>query len=285
MGSGEIKGHYFSIIDELHATYPLSVLLKHASLSKSGYYKWRKRSCSNDGAGEDIEGHILAIHSIRPFYGYRRMTVALHKEGFVINHKRVYRIMKKLGIQSVIRKKRNYFGRSGGNIFTDLLKRNFTSSTPGKKFVTDITYIQHLTGFIYLSAIQDLYNNEIVAYAFSRRNNLDLVFATLKDFSSASDAILHSDQGFQYIHKSYQQELENLGVRGSHSRKGNCLDNACMESFFSHLKTEVFSCNPVSNAQETMRLVEEYIRFYNTERFQRKLSHLSPVEYRERLAA
>jgi transposase InsO family protein len=98
-------------------------------------------------------------------------------------------------------------------------------------------------------------------------------------------AVLHSDQGFQYTHKSYQRELSRLDVLGSHSRKGTCLDNAAMESFFSHLKTEAFAEKGLLGREEPMILVEEYIRFYNTERFQKRLGQLSPVEYREKLTA
>lgn len=98
-------------------------------------------------------------------------------------------------------------------------------------------------------------------------------------------AILHSDQGFQYTHKLYQAELERFGLRGSHSRRGNCLDNACMESFFSHLKTETFAGKTLCSAEQTIALVVEHIRFYNTEQFQKRLGQLFPVEYRKKLAA
>jgi len=193
--------------------------------------------------------------------------------------------MRELGIQSVIRKKRRYFGRSGSIIFPNLLMRDFQSAGPGKKLATDITYLPTLTGFVYLSAIQDLYNNEIVAYSFSARNTLDLAFASLDKLPAMAGAVLHSDQGFQYTHKLYQVELERLGLRGSHSRRGNCLDNACMESFFSHLKTEAFAGKSLCSPQETIALVEEHIRFYNTERFQKRLGQLSPIEFRKKLAA
>ena len=229
--------------------------------------------------------HILAIHSIRPYYGYRRMAIALQREGVSVNHKRVYRLMRKLGIQSIIRKKRRYYGKSGSIVFPDLLQRNFDSPTPRRKLVTDITYLPTLNGFIYLSAVQDLHCNEIVAYSLSSRNDLALVLASLEQFTAMPGTLLHSDQGFQYTHKFYQRELDRLEVRGSHSRKGNCLDNAAMESFFSHLKTEAFAGKELLGKEETMALVQEYICFYNMERFQKRLGQLSPVEYREKLAA
>ena len=283
MGSAQ-KRILFKIVDEMRTRYSLSLLLHFSGLSKAGYYKWRKTQ-STTKFNSDLEQHITAIHSVRPYYGYRRMTVALNREGLAVNHKRVYRIMRELGVQSVIRKKRRYFGSSSSVIFPDLLRRDFKSPTPGKKLATDITYLPTTNGFIYLSAIQDLCNNEIIAYSFSARNTLDLVFASLEKLPALPGAILHSDQGFQYTHKHYQAELERFGLRGSHSRRGNCLDNACMESFFSHLKTEAFAGKNLCSQQEVIALVEEHIRFYNTERFQKRLGQLSPVEYREKLAA
>ena len=283
MGSAQ-KRVLFQVIDEMRARYPLAVLLHFSGLSKSGYYKWSKTHLDT-GRNSDLEQHLIAIHSVRPYYGYRRMTVALNREGFAVNHKRVYRLMRELGLQSIIRKKRRYFGKRGGNVFPDLFKRDFTSAHPARKLVTDITYLPTTTGFIYLSAVMDLYNNEIVAHSFSNRNNLDLVFSSLAKLPSLPGATLHSDQGFQYTHKAYQQKLFALALQGSHSRKGNCLDNASMESFFSHLKTEAFAGKVLCSASSTIMLIEGHIRFYNTERFQKRLGQLSPVEFREKLAA
>lgn len=283
MGSAQ-KRHLFRIVDDLRVRHPLPILLHHSGLSKSGYYKW-KRIGDREDSDKAIAEHIKAIHSLRPFYGYRRMKVALHREGFTVNHKRVYRLMRKLGIQSRIRKKRRYFGKSGSIIFPDLLCRDFKSTSPGVKLVTDITYLPTSAGFIYLSVVQDLHNNEVVAYSLSARNDLELVFATLAKLPVLPGAMLHSDQGFQYTHKAYQERLGVLQLFGSHSRKGNCLDNACVESFFSHLKAEAFIGKPLLHRDETIALVAEYIRFYNKERFQKRLGQLSPVEYREKLAA
>ena len=124
-----------------------------------------------------------------------------------------------------------------------------------------------------------------MAHSFSARNDLELVFASMKQLQPMPGAVLHSDQGFQYTRKSHQRELDRLEALGSHSRKGNCLDNAAMESFFSHLKTEAFAEKELLGREETVTLVQEYIRFYYTERFQKRPGQLSPVEYREKLAA
>lgn len=184
--------------------------------------------------------HIKAIYSLRSYYGYRRMTVALRHEGFTINHKPVYRLMRKIGIQSSIRKKRRYFGKVDSIIFPNLLKRDFNSLFPGIKLSTDITYLPTTECFIYFSVIQNLCNNEILSYSISSRNNLELVLSTLNKLSEMPLAILHSDQGFQYTHKAYQGKLSELQLVGSHSLKGNCLDNACIESFFAFKNRAIY---------------------------------------------
>lgn len=217
------------------------MLLRIAGLSSSGFYKWRKADphIQLDRINE-LKEHIQAVHAIRPQYGYRRMTWALRREGFLVNHKKVYSLMKKMGIKSVIRKKRNYGGKQGSNIFPNLLRRQFKSSKRYEKLVTDITYIPTQEGMMYLSVIQDLYNNEILSYQVSDRNDLSLVLNTINKLpSDVNDiSILHSDQGMQYVNLEYRNVLNQKGIRGSHSRRGNCYDNACIESFFSHFKSE-----------------------------------------------
>ncbi len=183
--------------------------------------------------------HILSIHRQHPYYGYKRMTRALAREGMVMNHKRVRRLMRELGIQSIIRKKRPFYGRKTSVVFKNHLNREFQAEKQNQKFVTDITYVRIGEQFAYLSAVLDLYNNEIVAWKLSSRNDLDLVLTTLRQLEGKSlttKPLFHSDQGFQYTSKSYAKQLEKLGFVGSHSRRGNCFDNACIESFFSHLK-------------------------------------------------
>ncbi|MFK4437714.1 IS3 family transposase [Paenibacillus sp. RC21] len=153
---------------------------------------------------------------------------------------------------------------------------------------TDITYISDGTHFYYLSAIQDLFNNEIVAWQISDRNDVKLVLDTVEQWTrkrDVSEAVLHSDQGFQYTSQAYNTRLEAFSVKGSHSRKATCLDNACIESFFSHLKTEKLYLHQCKSEAEIHQAVEEYIYFYNYQRFQAKLKQRAPIEYRHALAA
>lgn len=271
--------------------YPLSWLLFFAKVSRAGYYKWRKSREATARRREkeaNLKEHILSIHRVHPYYGYLRITVALRQEGLQINHKRVYRLMKELGIRSVIRKKRRFFGRKASIVNPNRLERQFSAEAPLKKLVTDITYLRVGERFFYLSAVQDLFNNEIVAWQVSAQNDLSLVMSTVENLCNKREmngSILHSDQGFQYTSTHYNKRLNEYGVLGSHSRRGNCLDNACIESFFSHLKTEMIYRCPPKSLEELNQTVEKYIAFYNHKRFQKKLGDRSPIEYREAIAA
>lgn len=230
----------------------------------------------------------MAIHQTHPYYGYPRMQVALSKQGLSVNHKRVYRLMKELNLRSIIRKKRRYFGKVASVINPNLLNRKFKAEKPNKVYVTDITFVALQNRFYYLSVIQDLFNNEVVAWKVSHRNDLQLVLDTVEQLTEKRDvqeAILHSDQGFQYTSRQYNKRMKEFGIRGSHSRKGNCLDNACIESFFSHLKTETLYFSECKTEEELFQAIERYIWFYNHERFQKKLNQCAPVEYRNTLAA
>lgn len=271
----------------MNQNHSIVMLCKIAEVSRAGYYKWKATTDTRQIRQEldaDIKEHILAIHRLRPYFGYIRMRTALSREGFQVNHKKVRRLMRELGIRSVIRKKRPFAGRKPSVVFPNVLNRQFTAEAAFKKFVTDITYVRTGHDFVYLSVVLDLYNNEVVAWEVSARNDLDLVLNTVKKLN-AKEAVLHSDQGFQYTTKKYSNLLEEQGLKGSHSRRGNCYDNACVESFFSHLKTEKLYLERPNNEEQARIQIAEYITFYNHERFQKKLSDLSPVEYREKTAA
>lgn len=267
------------------------MLVQIAKVSRSGFYNWRKsvlHKLNNFTVEDMVKSHIQAIHAIRPYYGYPRITDRLRDEGLVINHKKVYRLMKELSIKSIIRKKRKYFGTEASNVYSNLLNRRFKQELPNVVFATDITYIKVGNKFYYLSVIQDLYNNEIVSWKCSSRNDLKLVMETVNDLCkkrNVSGSILHSDQGFQYTSTKYSQFLEKNSMLGSHSRKGNCLDNACVESFFSHFKCELVYLSNFNSEQELIQAIEEYINFYNNERLQKRLNRCSPVKYRLATAA
>ncbi len=212
-------------------------------MSRSGFYRWKKTTdiCVPKKQREDeaIKGKMLECHGqLKGIYGYRRVKVWLmRKHGLHLNHKRVQRLMRELGIKAVIRKKRPYYGKKEAYVISDNhLNREFTASNLNEKWVTDITYLIFNGQKLYLSAIKDLYNNEIVAYHISRRNDLKLVFDTIRKAKrkrNVKGILLHSDQGFQYTSRQFNNLLKRYHMKGSMSRKGNCWDNACMENFFS----------------------------------------------------
>lgn len=278
-------------MDELRALHGITSLLAIAGVPRSSYYKWRATQPQRDvrkDRDHAIKEHMMATHFAHPEFGYPRMTTALWEEGYNVNHKKVWRIMKELSIQSVIRKKRQTSNYKPSVVYPNRLNRQFHATAPQQKMVTDITYISDGTNFHYLSVIQDLFNNEVVAWQLSKRNDVQLVLDTVEQWTrkrDVSEAVLHSDQGFQYTSQAYNSRLEAFGVRGSHSRKATCLDNACIESFFSHLKTEKLYLNQCNSEAEIRQAVEEYIYHYNYHRFQAKLKQRAPIEYRCALAA
>ena len=225
-------------------------------------------------------------------YGYRQLQLFLWQDdGVWMNHKKVLRLMQKLGFQASIRRKRrfNMTSKAAERVAENLLKRNFKAEKPNQKWVTDVTQYRVGERWLYLSAVKDLFNNEIVAYQFSERNDNELVLKTFaKAFAKQKDVtgvIVHSDQGFQYTSHAYHDMLPKVSAQISMSRRGNCLDNASMESFFSHLKTEGLYPYNIRNLAEAQRRIEKYIRFYNRRRPQRKLNKLTPVEYRRQFTA
>lgn len=286
--------HKFAVVDELKATQSVAGLCEYLGVSRSGYYSYSKRS--NEDKDQELKIKIRTIYEQRgKTVGYRRIQDELYRQHeLVVNHKKVLRLMQEMGIQAIIRRK--YVHRTSqqaavedGRIAENLLQRDFTAAGPNKKWVTDVTQFRVYDNRIYLSAIKDLWNNEIVAYHISKFNDNPLVLRTFENaFNKHKDVtglIVHSDQGSQYTSHAYHDMLPKVGARISMSRRGNCYDNASMESFFSHLKVEALYPYDIRSIDEAQRRIEEYIRFYNEERAQRKLNKLTPVEYRRQLAA
>nr|WP_308638177.1 IS3 family transposase [Paenibacillus silvisoli] len=281
----------FKSIEAAAESFPVSALCELFGVSRSGYYAFLKRK-HND---RDLEAKAL-IQSVydryNGVYGYRQIQLFLLQDHNTwMNHKKVLRIMQLLGIRSQIRRKHrsNYASSTGERVAKNLLKQEFHASRPAEKWVTDITQYRVGDQWIYLSAIKDLFNNEIVSYKMSSRNDNELVLQTFKQAfkkqKNVTGLIVHSDQGFQYTSHAYHDMLPKVGAQISMSRRGNCYDNASMESFFSHLKTEGLYPYTIRNLDEAQRKIEEFIQFYNHHRPQRKLKKLSPVAYRKQLFA
>ncbi|MFE8734134.1 IS3 family transposase, partial [Streptococcus pyogenes] len=220
-------------------------------------------------------------------YGYRRIYLELRNRGFLINHKKVQRLMTVMGLAARIRRKRKYSSYKGevGKKADNLIKRHFEGSKPYEKCYTDVTELALPERKLYLSPVLDGYNSEIIDFTLSRSPNLKQVQTMLeKTFpaDSYSGTILHSDQGWQYQHQSYHDFLESKGILPSTSRKGNSPDNGMMDSFFGILKSEMFY-GLETTYQSLDRLEEaitDYIFYYNNKRIKAKLKGLSPVQYR-----
>ncbi|WP_244948974.1 IS3 family transposase [Bacillus swezeyi] len=239
----------FEVIKEMSAgNGSIQLLCQIAGVSKSGYYKWiRRQKSSSEKQLEDesMKKKIMECYQkLRGIYGYRRIQIWLNKTyGLHMNHKRIQRLMNELGIRTVIRKKKPYYGKKEAYVTSDNhLNRDFAASQPNEKWATDITYLMFNGQKLYMSAIKDLFNNEIVAYQISRRNDLKLVVDTLKKAKkkrNVKGVLLHSDQGFQYTSRQYHNLIKKYQMKASMSRKGNCWDNACMENSLATLKLNV----------------------------------------------
>lgn len=281
----------YKTIEKAAKEYNITELCKAFGVSRSGYYAYLKQKSIDKN--KELKELILALHKkYDGRLGYRQMQLFLLQEhGIWANHKKVLRLMQEMGIRSCIRRRRryNYGSFAGGRVAENLLKRDFHADAPNQKWVTDVTQCRIGDSWLYLSAIKDLFNNEIVAHHMSIRNDNELVLRTFNNaFEKAKDVpglIVHSDQGFQYTSYAYHDMLPKVGAQISMSRRGNCYDNASMESFFSHLKTEGLYPYDIRSLDEAQRRIGEYIQFYNQVRPQRKLKKLPPVEYRRQLTA
>ncbi|MCX4366348.1 MAG: IS3 family transposase [Bacilli bacterium] len=270
---------------ELRHKYKITALLQKAKLSKSTYYYVISNLSKSDKYAEIKDVIKQIYHSNKGRYGYRRVTLELYNRGYKLNRKTVYKLMKELKIQSFvkIRKYRSYKGNFG-LVAKNLLNRNFKANKPNEKWVTDITQFALLNRRFYLSPIIDLYNGEVVSYNLSERpffkqieDMLDKAFERIPD---NSNLILHSDQGWQYQLERYQNILKNKGIIQSMSRKGNCLDNACAENFFSILKSEFFYAKEFESINQFKQELDDYIYYYNNSRIKLKLNGKSPIQYR-----
>ena len=269
--------------------FRLDLLLETAYLARSTYYYQLKQLDGHD-KDKEIKGEIQEIYyEHKGNYGYRRITLELRNRGFVVNHKKVQRLMKILGLSAQIRRKRKYSSYQGevGKKADNLIQRQFEASKPMEKCYTDVTEfaIPNITQKLYLSPVLDGFNSEIIAYNLSTSPNLEQVKAMLDQAFTEEhyeNTILHSDQGWQYQHQYYHQFLEDKGIQPSMSRKGNSPDNGMMESFFGILKSEMFYGYEKNfrSLEDLEQAIVDYIDYYNNKRIKVKLKGLSPVQYR-----
>ena len=269
--------------------FRLDLLLEAARLPRSTYYYQLKQLDRLD-KDKNLKAEIQVIFTEhRGNYGYHRMTLELRNRGYMVNHKRVQRLMNVLGLSARIRRKRKYSSYQGeiGKKADNLIQRQFEASKPMEKCYTDVTEfaIPASSQKLYLSPVLDGFNSEIIAYNLSTSPNLEQVKAMLDQAFTEEhyeNTILHSDQGWQYQHQYYHQFLEDKGIQPSMSRKGNSPDNGMMESFFGILKSEMFYGyeKTFHSLEQLEQAIVDYIDYYNNKRIKVKLKGFSPVQYR-----
>lgn len=289
------------VVYELQHKYPLVVLLDISGLKRSTYY-YTLNKLDKDTKNDDIMNAIIDIYyTHKARYGYRRITLELINRGYIVNHKKVKRLMSKMGLyaRTPKAKYKSYKGDMNGTVKNLLLdkvidevnhktyyERNFKTERCNEIWSTDVSEFHIAAGKLYLSPILDLHNREIVSYNISTSPNYeqikDMLAKAFNKYKDLKGLILTSDQGWQYQMQDYHKALEEKGIIQSMSRKGNCLDNSPMENFFGKMKNEMFYGYEYTfnTLEELKKEMEEYISYYNNQRITEKLKGLTPVEYR-----
>ncbi len=264
--------------------------MRASGLARSTFYYQRKLL----GAGDPYAPLKTRIQSLydhhKGRYGYRRITALLRQAGETINHKTVQRLMQQMGLKSLVRPKRYRAYRGAeGYAAPNTLQRRFQAQRPNQRWVTDITEFKVNDRKLYLSPVMDLYNGEIIAFQTGARPLFGLVKRMLRRafdrLGPGDQPLLHSDQGWHYRHPRYRRLVAEKRILRSMSRKGNCLDNAAMESFFGTLKAEYFHLNHFESIEQLQQGLADYIDYYNHHRIRQKLKGLSPVQYRAQAIA
>ena len=289
------------MIAELRQEFPLSLLLKISGVKRSTYY--HVYSHMDDDKDAELKQVICEIYNEnKGRYGYRRITLELRNRGYIVNHKKVKRIMKKLGLFGLTPKAKykSYKGEMNGTVKNLLIHkevdeenhktkyvRDFETSKPNEKWSTDVSEFHIPAGKLYLAPILDMYNDEIIAYDISsnpdflqQKRLLNKAFSRFEDLEGL---IFHSDQGWQYQMQPWHKALKDKGIIQSMSRKGNCLDNCPIENFFGKLKNEMFYGHEYEfkTLDQLKKAIEDYIDYYNTKRIKVKLKGLTPCEARQ----
>ena len=282
------------MMKELRLDYPVPHLRRVLMVSASGYYAWVDRPLSNRAREElRLELEIKAADQrTRQTYGPERLQHDLAEHGIRVGVCRIKRIRKKLGIRC--RQKRKFKATTDSKhklpVAENLLGQQFKVSQPNMVWVSDITYVPTDEGWLYLAGHKDLFTGEIVGYAMGERLTRNLVSQSLLRAMAAKRPagrlIHHSDRGSQYCAYEYQQILGRFDLKASMSGRGNCFDNAPMESFWGTLKQELVHHRHYTRRQEAMQEITEYIEiFYNRQRRQARLGFLSPAAYEQRFYA
>ena len=280
----------YQVIRQLHQEqgWPVEKLCKVVGVSRAAYYKWKNRSESQKQSNDEQLASLISeiYQGQHGIPGYRQMKLILERRyGIKCNLKRVYHLMRVLGLRSVCRRKKHRRKKKARTDYTaeNILNREFTACRPNEKWLTDITEFQYGDGRkAYLSAILDLYGRNIVSFSVSRKNDTTLVLDTFeRAFLQCHDnkPLVHSDRGTQYTSRAFRKRMEQESVCLSMSRPGKCLDNAPMEGFWGILKTEMYYPCRFEEYGELCEAIAAYINFYNNERYQKNLGCMTPTEF------
>lgn len=279
------------MMEEIRLQYPIPLICRVFRVSASGYYRWLKRPISKRAQEEArLETEIRAAHKrTRETCGPERLQQDMADHGVNLGIYRIRRIRKKLGIYC--KQKRRFKATTDSRhtlpVAENLLKQRFGATAPNKVWVTDITYIPTDEGWLYLAGHKDIFTGEVVGYAMDGRMTEELINKSLLRAVAAkrptAGLIHHSDRGSQYCAHEYRGLLDHLGIKASMSRKGNCYDNAPMESFWGTLKNELVYHSRYTSRREAIQEIAEYIEiFYNRQRRQKRLGYLSPAVYEQK---
>lgn len=260
-------------------------MLDKLNLPKTTYYRYAGGRNPKADRWVDVRPLVREIFSRTPNgMGYRQVAMALKAEqGLAISGKTVLKLMREEELRCQIRRRRyNSYRGEQGKVARNVLDRNFATKSPMTKLVTDVTEFKVAGGKAYLSPVMDLYNNEIIAWSVARSANFAQTMEMLDGLRPRlqGHALLHSDQGWQYQQLPFQRRLEEMGITQSMSRKATCLDNACMEGFFGHLKDEFYRGREFDSFDSFKDQLDDYIIYWNTKRYQLRLNGMTPVEYR-----
>jgi putative transposase len=279
---------------QMRLHYPIPLISRILKVSTSGFYAWRDRPLSKWAQEEArLEVEIRAAHNrTRQTYGAERLQQDLAEHGIQVGICRIKRIRRKLGIRC--KQKRKFKATTNSKhtlpIAENILGQQFKVTAPNKVWVSDITYVPTDEGWLYIAGHKDLFSGNIVGYAMGERLARNLVSQSLLKAVTAKrpaqGLIHHSDRGSQYCSHEYRNLMDRFGLKVSMSGKGNCYDNAPMESFWGTLKQELIHHRRYRTRLEAIRDITEYIEiFYNRQRRQARLGFLSPVAYEQRYYA
>lgn len=267
--------------------YGLPVLLEVAAMARSTYY-YNKALLDKPDKHEAVVSRLRELHAFhKGRYGYRRLTAALRAEGYVINHKTVLRLMRRSGIECRIRRRKKRT-RASAELAArpNILARQFHADAPFEKAVTDVTEFTIGGHRVYVSALLDLYDGAVISIAMSRNNNTNLIMSMFDSMSQAQldrleNILIHSDQGVLYRTVRYHEFLQAKHIVQSMSRRGNCYDNAVVESFFGTFKSETIRIMPIRDLEQLAKELADYTKYYNEVRIKSTLGYKSPLEYRK----